>query len=86
MVDINKIADEVISELLPEDIQYIKSLNKDDLYSLHHTLGQSIRNKHNFWEIEWTSELIDGVDYSPFHPDNISMTIIEIIHSKLTEV
>lgn len=86
MVDINKIADEVISELLHEDIQYIKSLNKDDLYSLHHTLGQSIRNKHNFWENKWTPELINGVDHSPYHPDNISMTIIEIIYFKLTEV
>lgn len=30
------------------------------------------------------AKLIDGVDHSPYHPDNYSMTIITLIYEKLT--
>ena len=82
--DTEKIVDKIIRGLTEDDIQYIKSLKCDNLWSLHHTLGQSIRNDYNFWEMKWEPELIDGVDHSPYHPDNYSMTIITLIYEKLT--
>ena len=56
---------------------YITMYDGDDLHQFHHSLGQWIRNNYNLWEIPWEPELRDGVDYSPHHPDQVSMTIIE---------
>jgi hypothetical protein len=48
-----------------------------DLIRYHHSLGQHIRNKFKLWNRDWKPDIRDGVDYSPFHPDQISMTIIQ---------
>ena len=47
------------------------------LVEYHHTLGRHIRNKYKLWTYKHEPEIIDGVDHSPFHPDNISGKIIE---------
>lgn len=47
------------------------------LSQYHHNLGTWIRNTYNLWEIKWEPVIIDGADHSPFHPDQLSMTIIE---------
>ena len=44
---------------------------------MHHTLGRHLRNHANLWEDGWEPELVDGVDYSPNHPDAISSKVIE---------
>ena len=49
----------------------------EKLTKYHHNLGMWIRNHYKLWTIPWTPELRDGVDYSPYHPDQVSMTIIE---------
>lgn len=52
--------------------------DKDSLIQYHHSLGRVIRNQYNLWTIPWTPELDeDGVDCSPYHPDQVSQTIIE---------
>ena len=56
---------------------YSMEWNGQDLISLHHGMGTWIRNNYNLWEIPWTPEIREGVDYSPEHPDAISQTIIE---------
>lgn len=45
-------------------------------------LGMWIRNKYNLWTIPWEPELKDGIDYSPYHPDSVSMTIIKEVWKK----
>ncbi len=55
------------------------------LTEYHHTLGRHIRNNYNLWEYSWKPELRDGVDYSSFHPDNISQSIIEQVWLKGNE-
>ena len=52
------------------------------LISYHHSLGRYIRNNYDLWACHWEAELIDGVDHSPFHPDQVSMTIIEQVWRK----
>lgn len=52
------------------------------LSTLHNTLGRYVRNKFNLWEYSWDPEIIDNIDYSPFHPDQLSITIIEAAWQK----
>lgn len=55
----------------------------DELVQYHHSLGQDIRNQFRMWEREWTPELRDGIDYSPCHPDALSMKVIEELWKKV---
>jgi len=59
-----------------------KNSSVKELHDYHHSLGQYIRNTFKLWENQWTPELIDGVDYSPGHPDAISMRIIRTVWEK----
>ena len=52
------------------------------LHSYNHSLGRYIRNNYDLWSIHWEAEIIDGVDHSPFHPDAVSMTLIEQVWKK----
>ena len=56
---------------------FLTEYNEDFLYQYHHSLGMYIRNKYHLWSIKWEPVLIEGVDHSEYHPDNISMTIIK---------
>jgi hypothetical protein len=58
-------------------------MSEDQLYGYHHGLGTHIRNHFGLWEHPWEPELREGVDYSPNHPDAISMAIIERVHQEL---
>lgn len=49
---------------------------------MHHGFGMWIRNNYELWNTPWTPEIRDGVDYSPDHPDSISMTIIKEVWKK----
>lgn len=82
-VDINKIADDLIDKLSDNAKIQLGSLDSDDLISLHSSLGQDIRNEYNLWSTEWVPELVNGVDISKDHPDNVSMEIIKLMHTKL---
>ena len=56
---------------------------KEELISYHTTLGRKIRNEFKLWDIEWKPEIKNGVDYSPNHPDQVSMKVIETVWEKL---
>lgn len=43
---------------------------------MHLSLGMHLRNHTKLWENPWEPELIDGVDYSPNHPDAVSGKVI----------
>lgn len=51
------------------------------LHMYHHSFGRHIRNTYKLWTMPWEPEIeeIDGymVDVSPYHPDAMSMTIIQ---------
>lgn len=62
--------------------QFIET-RKKDLISYHTTLGRSIRNEFKLWEREWVTDIREGVDYSPDHPDQLSMRVIETVWERL---
>lgn len=56
---------------------------KEKLVKYHTSLGRSIRNEFKLWDREWKADIRDGVDYSPDHPDQISMRVIEEVWNRL---
>lgn len=62
-----------------------KNTPREQLVSYHSSLGRKIRNRYKLWQNSWETELINGVDHSPNHPDQISMRIIEKIWDKMHE-
>lgn len=46
-------------------------------------LGRHLRNNARMWETTWTPLLIDGVDHSHDHPDNISGRVIHQFRDNL---
>jgi hypothetical protein len=50
---------------------------EDDLIRYHSSLGRDIRNYFKLWETAWVPEIVNGVDCSEDHPDNISIKVIE---------
>lgn len=83
------IIDELYEKLPKDKILYVlvdefrNIPTKEGLVGYHHTLGRWIRNEYKLWEIEWDPMIIDGVDYSPYHPDTVSQTIIEGLWKKI---
>jgi len=80
--DFEEMVDEVFSWLEGEGIEVIAKFTdeqKGDLVAYHHTLGRNIRNTFELWKLEWEPNIIDGVDHSPNHPDEISMRVIEAV-------
>lgn len=56
---------------------------KEKLVKYHTSLGRSIRNEFKLWDREWKPDIRAGVDYSPDHPDQISMRVIEEVWNRL---
>ncbi len=56
---------------------------KEKLVKYHTSLGRSIRNEFKLWDREWKADIRGGVDYSPDHPDHISMRVIEEVWTRL---
>lgn len=61
---------------------FLCEYNDNSLIQYHHGLGRWIRNTFALWSIPWEPELIDGIDHSPYHPDELSMTIIKEVWKK----
>lgn len=85
-----KTHDEIINELLEmfykdtaENRSVFFNTPFDDLVAYHSSLGRQIRNMYRLWEQEWTPVLENGVDVSQFHPDAVSMRIIEDVWVRL---
>lgn len=78
----SKIVLEVHAELMKapqanQDEFLLAEWSDHSLIDYHHSLGRHIRNNYSLWTFEWEPELRDGIDYSKYHPDNISMEIIK---------
>lgn len=83
---IQEIIAEVHKEILawPEDERkefWLSGWKDGNLHEYHHFLGRHIRNTYKLWTIPWEPELEEiggySVDVSPYHPDAVSMKIIE---------
>lgn len=88
---INEMAKEVIDDLAIVRIENEELYNEfanassDELAFYHHTIGRNIRNIFGLWEHKWEPELVDGIDYSPNHPDAISMEVIKEVHRRVNQ-
>ena len=80
--DVHKQMHERLTQQELEDF-FLTEWNGEKLTKYHHTLGRWIRNEFSLWSIPWVPEIReDGCDYSPFHPDQVSQTIIEEVWKK----
>lgn len=81
----------IISILTDSDKAKAKEFPRNELISLHHTFGRSIRNEYGLWDANhpltksWhelrsagsEEQIVDGIDFHPNHPDSVSQRIIE---------
>lgn len=77
---------EVIEDLKkdPDEVFNIKMIRKENLISLHHNVGQWIRNKYKLWAPD--NPLTEGYNIdSSKHPDDISFKIIEEVWEYFNE-
>lgn len=75
----------LLSTLSEEEKEDIKNTPKNDLISLHFSLGMYIRNAFGLWKDN--KELIEacGQSYPIFDPDSVSGVIIDALWEKLQE-
>jgi hypothetical protein len=82
------IVDDMLVDGLEEDSKNVLSgFKESELITLHHTLGQDIRNKYELWNPEHplTKGYEEDEDLAePKHPDTVSFKIIKAIHAELT--
>jgi|SRR5579859_769571 len=93
--NIDEIVADITTKLSAEDKVYIANGTLREARSLHHSLGQWIRNTYSLWHLSpltlrWrsqpeTHDIRDGVDYSQDHPDQVSDKIIEALWYKLQD-
>lgn len=82
-VDIEFVLNDLPKRMKSEDIEWVKMMPKENLISLHHSLGRYIRNMYKLWEHKWEPKIINGVDCAENHPDSISQRLIEEFHKRL---
>lgn len=76
-----EIAEHFFSEMSSTDKESVIDVpNRDFMSIFHDTVGMYIRNKYHLWERpHWVPEIVDGIDFSPQHPDAISGRVLELI-------
>ena len=79
----------ILKEWTAEELNefFLTGLRDDYTLSRFHTsLGRDIRNEYNLWSIPWVPEMGEYCgclcDMSPYHPDNVSGTIIKEVWKK----
>lgn len=79
----DQIVDTVYNRLTDADIQALRGyMSKGSLIELHHFTGRQIRNEFKLW----FHPLADSEDgWSPMHPDNWSMRIIERVWARVID-
>ena len=89
-VTVESIAALILREWSKEDLDFVKSGARD----LGGMITRSIRNDYGLWEFDhpltqhWhmnpeCRNIVDGVDYSEDHPDQVSVAILEVVRSML---
>jgi hypothetical protein len=81
---VNEVENLLKKETLKEIRKEFVNTPKTKLVMYHGTLGRTIRNEYKLWETHWTPDIRDGgVDYSPDHPDQVSMRVIGEVWERL---
>jgi len=84
------IAVDFYSRMEETDRSFVRSMEKNEIYSFHHTVGMHIRNEYSLWEedhpltTQWFQDraegkdnyIQEGTDYHPNHPDNVCGEIL----------
>lgn len=87
---LNEIVDDAYSKLDADEIAFLKEYPRDQLLSVHNWYGRYLRNEYSLWAednpltmLDYVSEMKEGVDCCPRHPDQMSMTILERIWERI---
>lgn len=86
MEDFNLMVKVVKQWIEKADSQFITEFintPREKLVKYYPGLGRDIRNEFKLWERHWTPQIIEGIDYSPDHPSQISMRVIEAVWDQL---
>lgn len=77
------INDILLIQLSEEDKHNLKKFRREDLISLHRSVGQIIRNYYRLWEKD--NPYVDTINpTSENHPDELSMRVIGKAWARLT--
>lgn len=80
---INDIAEDIIhNHLTDADKESIIETSTDELYLLN-GYASWIRELYKLWHHKWEPDIVDGIDISPEHPDNMSYEILKRVQEKL---
>jgi hypothetical protein len=88
-VSVESIAELILKEWPKDDLEFVKSGEHD-----FGMVGRAIRNDYGLWEFDhpltqhWhmnpeCRNIVDGIDYSEDHPDQVSAMILEVVRSRL---
>lgn len=71
----------ILVSMSNDDMNYIRLQKSTELAFLNSTLGRDIRNNYGLWDFPWEPniDVATGIDYSPNHPEAVSMGIIRHI-------
>ena len=78
---IESAAEIVIDALNKEDLASIKNMKEDELWEVHMSLGQGIRNSMGLWDDN--KELLKSCGSEEMHPDDASSAIVKFLWLKL---
>lgn len=85
-----QIVDHIISQLTVEHRYVLRNSSKDELPLFHFSWGMHIRNTYRLWDrnnpltSRWVPDTsTEGVDCSPYHPDQVSYDIICTVWEKV---
>jgi len=67
----------LIDALDQKDLDTIKNMNEDDLWSVHMNLGQGIRNSMGLWGDN--KALLKSCGSEDMHPDDASSSIVKFL-------
>ena len=77
---INEVIDDILKGMSEREKMIVRTTPKDDLISMLHGWGATIRNKYKLWQ---DSELVKATGKE--HPDDASIVIIEAVWERLQE-
>jgi hypothetical protein len=78
---VNEAVDDLLPQLSILQKSEIRTTSRDNLISLHFSLGLEIRNRYGLWR--GNEKLIRAACGKPCHPDDASMKIIEAAWTRL---
>ncbi|EBS4516522.1 hypothetical protein DQT32_03735 [Salmonella enterica subsp. enterica serovar Braenderup] len=69
----------------PAEAAVFKNTPMQDLSKYNTSLGRSIRNEFDLWKYPWEPQLVNGIDYSPNHPDEVSIRVLQEVWKRIQD-